>query len=95
MKTLLIATSLLALTACGTTQHTAMKSDNGNHMYTMDCSGFNHSLGVCMDKAQTLCAEGFSIVKNKTYTIEHPTSPDGFYKHPTRVVTIECNTNNT
>ncbi len=65
MKTLLIATSLLALTACGTTQHTAMKSDNGNHMYTMDCSGFNHSLGVCMDKAQTLCAEGFSIVKIK------------------------------
>lgn len=95
MKTIGILTMAVALTACNGMQHKPSQSMNGNHLYTMDCSGFNHSLEVCMDNAQTLCAEGFSIVKNKSYTIEHPVSPDGFYKHPTRVVTIECDAKST
>lgn len=94
MKKLLLVAAVFVFSACGTTQHTALKTENGHPMYTMDCSGFNHRLSACMDDAQTLCAQGFSIVKNKTYTIEHPSNPDGVYKYPTRVVTIACAVNN-
>jgi hypothetical protein len=94
MKTVLITITLFALTACGGVQHKKIESANGNYLYTMDCSGFSHTIDICMQKAEELCEAGFSIVQNKSYTIEHPVSPDGYYKHPTKIIAIECHTNN-
>lgn len=95
MKPLFLVAFVFALTACGGVQHKPMQSEANHRIYALDCGGFNHMIDVCMEKAAELCTTGFSVVKDRTYAIEYPVSPDGFYKYPTKVVTIECDAKST
>ena len=60
LKTLLLITIALSLTACATT--TRLTGKKGEKIYDIDCSGKIVKMSVCYEKARALCPQGYKTL---------------------------------
>jgi hypothetical protein len=86
---LFIIFQLLFTSSSASVSPEAFTGPNGKTAYTLSCSGTGKDWSDCYQEADTLCPDGYSVIKKSTGTVSTPVNGKSTLV-PSKKLVIEC-----